>query len=429
MSKKKIMALMLTMATTISMLAGCGQDAGESTDNTAEAVTGTEQTGQEEPGNGEKTVVTFGAASVSPEELEMRNRQIEAFNEKYPDIEVVIQTVTGDYMQWLQTSVASGTEPDVVSLGVLETHACYEAGLLEPLTPYVEEYGTDIEDFEQSILSSYYFEDQLYGLPRDFNTLVMFYNEDMLNEAGVSVPTTWDELTEAAEKLNTEDVSALCLANDVARFDPFIRMAGGQITDENGNPTFASEENAKGLGFYYSFLQNGTAKTPADLGVGWNAEAFAQEKAAIIIEGGWAVPFLQETAPDLNWKMAQLPAGPEGQATLSFDGVLCITANSKVKDAAYKLVEFMTGPEAQQIMVDTGLAIPTRKSINAGYLEKFPERAALIESADFSSAWYYGPYTPSINTALNHAGEALSTGTVSDPMEALETYEQEVETE
>lgn len=434
---KKTQAVVLSAALGFCLLTGCAKapekEPAKAPADTAAAQTQEQASKGTEGGDvaaGETVTVTLAIGGVSAEELEMRNDQIKIMNEKYPHINLVIQTVVGDYMQWLQTSIASGTTPDIVSLGTETVNMCLDAGLLEPLNSYIEKYGTDIEDFEETILSNYTFDGEVYGLPKDFNTLVMFYNEDMLKAAGIDqAPAVWDEVTAAAEAVTKDGVVGLCLSDDVARFDPFIRMAGGRFTDENGVPTFTAEGNAEGLGFYYSFIQNGTGKSPAELGVGWNAEAFAQGKAAMIFEGGWAVPFLNTTAPDLNWKMAPLPAGPKSQDTLVFDGVYCVTADSKVKDAAFQVIEFLSGPEAQQLMVDTGLAIPTRKSINKNYTEKFPERAALIESVSFAHPWYYGDYTVSITAAMNHVGEALSTGTIKDPAEALATYEAEVDTE
>lgn len=432
---KKRMALLMTMMLTIGALAGCGESApdNEASDKTesadrTESADGTEVSADAED-DGEKVTVTIGLASCSPEELELRDRQIAALMEKYPNINLEVQPVTGDYMQWLQTSASAGVEPDIVSLGVPSAAQCYDADLLEPLTSYIEASGTDLDDYEENILAGYNFDGDIYCLPRDFNTLVMIYNEDMLNDAGLTVPTTWEELEVAAEKLTTGDVTALCLANDEARFTPFLRMAGGSVVDENGNPTFVSDENAEGLGFYYSFIQNGTAKTPEELGVSWNAEALAQGKTGIIFEGGWAIPFLTESAPDMNWKIAPLPAGPNGVSTFVFDGAYAITKNSKVKEEAFKVIEFMTGPEASQMMAETGLAIPASKSANAGYVEKYPERAAVVESVAFAEPWFYGKYTSDISTALNHAGEALAMGAITDPKEALETYEKEVAVE
>ena len=147
----------------------------------------------------------------------------------------------------MQTRIASKTAPDVYYLDVSLATAYMTKGVIAPIDEYLDK--TDVADFQPNLLKGFQLNGKTYGLPKDYNTLALFYNKDMLAAANVQVPTTWDELMIAAQKLTTKSVKGLSLVDDVARFAPFIFQAGGKVTD-NGKPAFNTPEAAKALDFY-----------------------------------------------------------------------------------------------------------------------------------------------------------------------------------
>ncbi|EOD01540.1 ABC transporter substrate-binding protein [Caldisalinibacter kiritimatiensis] len=392
---KKVSLLLVVLMLTGSLLVGCGGD------NTAS--------------NGPVTI-KIGMWASSPAETELVDKQIAEFEKTYPNINIEKEVYTDDYLQQLQANIAAKTEPDVYYLDVYQAPAFMEKEVILPLDEYLDK--NDVKDFEENLLNGFMKDGKIYGLPKDYNTLALFYNKEMFEEAGVDVPTTWAELEEAAKKLTKDGVKGIVLSNDAARFIPFIYQAGGKVVDENNSPAFTTSEAAKGLGFYYSLLEKGYADTPANLGVGWNGDALAQEKAAMCIEGGWMIPFMKEAGPEVDYGIAKLPRGDK-EGDLAFTVAYVMSKNTEHKEEAAEVIKFLTGKKAQEMVAESGLAIPTRKSMSQVFVDKYPERKPLVDMVEYSKVYQFGVKSSKILDELNNAGTKLQKGVESDSARVL----------
>ncbi|MGB9780680.1 ABC transporter substrate-binding protein [Caldanaerobacter sp.] len=413
MGRKFLSIFVLTVFVLATILAGC------SSSKTPESQTPTQETSK-------PVTIKLGMWSSSPAEKKIVDDQIAKFKEKYPNIDVQIETIVGDYMQKLQTELASNTAPDIFYLDSMPAPQLMSSGVLEPLDEYIKKYNVDVNDFEPALLSAFQWEGKTYGLPKDYNTLVLFYNKDMFKEAGINEPPkTWEELRETAKKLTKNGVKGIVLSADLARFDAFINQNDGSVY-KDGKVTLNLPQNAEALDFYVGLIiRDKVADTPQNMGEGWNGDAFAAKKAAMAIEGGWMIPFLKEKAPDLNYGIAELPAGKK-KSTMAFTVAYVMNKNSKHKDEAFKLIEFLTGKEGQQFVVDSGLALPSRKSMEANFKEKYPERAPFIDGASYAVPWQFGLYGTKLVDAANKACEALIMKQIGSAQEALDNAQKEV---
>ncbi|ADD02037.1 extracellular solute-binding protein family 1 [Thermoanaerobacter italicus Ab9] len=418
MSKKFLSIFVLTIFLLSTVLAGCSS----SKNNTSSA----NETNTQKQETAKPVTIKLGMWSSSPAEKKIVDDQIAKFKEKYPNIDVQIETIVGDYMQKLQTELASNTAPDIFYLDSMPAPQLMSSGVLEPLDDYIKKYNVDVNDFEPALLSAFQWEGKTYGLPKDFNTLALFYNKDMFKAAGINEPPkTWEELRDVAKKLTKDGVKGLVLSADLARFDAFINQNGGSVY-QDGKVTLNLPENAQALDFYVGLItKDKVADTPQNMGEGWNGDAFAAKKAAMAIEGGWMIPFLKEKAPDLNYGIAELPAGKQ-KSTMAFTVAYVMNKNSKHKDEAFKLIEFLTGKEGQQFVVDSGLALPSRKSMQEGFKEKYPERAAFVDGASYAVPWQFGLYGTKVVDAANKACEALIMKQISSAQQALDNAQKEV---
>ncbi len=156
---------------------------------------------------------------MSPGEPALVRQVLEGFEEKNPDIEVRYEPISGTYMTLIQTRIAAGTPPDLFTLSDVNAPDLIAAGVLMPLDEWIERDGVDLDDFYPNLLNAFRHDGKIYGLPKDYNTLGLFYNKDMLAEAGVSPPQTWEELRDAARKLTDKSAGryGLCLTPDMAR--------------------------------------------------------------------------------------------------------------------------------------------------------------------------------------------------------------------
>jgi multiple sugar transport system substrate-binding protein len=110
-----------------------------------------------------------------------------------------------------------------------------------------------------------------------------------------------------------------------------------------------------------------------------------------VFEGNWMFPFLKMNAPDLNYGIAELPAGPKGKGTFAFTVSYSINARTQQKDAAWFLVNYLTGPEGMQKWTSLGLAMPSRRSLEAEWIATFKDREPYLKAGAYAQPWQLGP--------------------------------------
>ncbi|MEG6565555.1 ABC transporter substrate-binding protein [Thermoanaerobacterium saccharolyticum] len=421
MGKKFLSIFVVTILLIAALLSGCSTKQNTASSNNNNKTNSVQKQDASKP-----VTLKLGMWSSSPAETKIVNDQLAAFKKKYPNINVQIETIVGDYMQKLQTEIAANVAPDVFYLDSMPAPQLMSSGVLEPLDDYIKKYNVDVNDFEPSLLSAFQWEGKTYGLPKDYNTLALFYNKDMFNAAGISEPPkTWEELKADAQKLTKNGVKGLVLSSDLARFEAFMLQNGGSIY-KDGKVTLNLPENAQVLDFYTGLItKDKVADTPQNLGGGWNGDVFAAKKAAMAIEGGWMIPFLKDKAPNLNYGIAELPEGKQ-KATLAFTVAYVMNKNSKHKDEAFKLLEFLTGKEGQQFVVDSGLALPSRKSMEEGFRAKYPDRVAFIDGAAYSYPWQFGLLGTKVSDAANKASDSLIMKQAKNAQEALDNEQKQL---
>jgi len=405
MKRRKLATLLLGAIMTTSIFAGCAKNS-----NTPTAAA---------DDSNKEVVVRLGCWGGNDAETKMLDDQIQAFQTKNPNIIIKKEVITGDYLQAIQSKIASKTAPDIYYLDVSLASKFMKEGIIDPIDDYIDK--EDMKDFFPNLLQGYQMNGKTYGIPKDYNPLVLYYNKDMLDKAGIKPPTTWDELKTAAEKTTSGNVKGFCLENDPQRFGAFILQNGGKINDGD-KPAFNTPEAAQALDFYYSFAKNKTGATFKDMGTDWAGAAFAQKKTAMIMAGGWVIPYMTQNAPDVKYGMVPLPKGKQ-DGNLMFTVAYVLNKDSKHKKEAMEVSKFLTGKDGLKIVAESGLAIPSRKSMADVYTAKFPERKALIDATPTATVANYGLNGSKILDALGKAGEKIQFGQVADSAAALKEAE------
>jgi multiple sugar transport system substrate-binding protein len=329
----------------------------------------------------------------SPAEQELFKTVLEDFRTANPEIDVKYSPITGDYPTKIQTDIAAGTVADVFYVDSLVAPDWMAAGQLLALDEHMTADGVSPDDFYPGLIQSFQWNGTTYGLPKDFSTLAMVYDTAAFEAAGIAAPpATWDELKAAGQALlDTNGVPGIVIAADLARELAFDYAAGGQVISDDGKSiVFNSPEGKAALDFYYGLYRDGLATTPADAGATWPGEALAKGLGSLVFEGNWVFPFLQENAPDLKFGIAELPSGPAGKANLAFTVSFSIYADTEVPDAAWALVNYLTGPEGMGKWVSLGLAMPSRVELAQSWSDQFPERAPFLAAGDYSHGWQLG---------------------------------------
>lgn len=338
--------------------------------------------------------VRLSGGAASPEEEELLRQVLDTFSQEFPDITVNYEPIAANYLIKLQTDIAAGNAADVFYVQSEFAQDFMSRGVLLPLDEYMQADGVAASDFYEPLARAFMWEGQTFGLPKDWSPLGMVYDPAALEAAGVSAPpTTWDELRSTGQAmLDANGTPGIVLDANFDRFVMFLYQAGGSVTNEEVTEVTLDEpETKEALDFFYGLYQDGLTASSADVGAQWPGDAFAQGLASIVFEGNWMFPFLNTNAPDKEYGVAEVPAGPAGKGTPAFTVAYSIFNGTQNPDAAWTLVRYLTGPEGMATWTSLGLAMPSRPDLAETWLEKFPERKPYLDSGEYATAVQYGP--------------------------------------
>ncbi len=363
--------------------------------------------------------------AASPEETHLLESLLYRFSLEHPDIVVKYEPITGDYWQKLATMIASGTEPDVFYMDIFQFPAYATRDVLLPIDDLMANAGVSRDEFLPALIDAFTWNGTTYGIPKDFNTLALFYNKRLFEKAGLAEPTddwTWDDLRAAAEALTgiEEEVYGLGVPPDPGRFPIFVFQNGGAIMTEDFSDTLLdSPEAVAAAEFYTGFRKDGIGAIPSDVGDGWQGTSFGREKFAMVFEGGWLIPYLNNQFPDLQYGAVTPPAGPKGEGNLVFTVAYVISKRSKNPEAAFELIKFLTNEESQVAVLTSGFALPSRQALqNHEYLQENPNVAAIFRGVADARPFMWGLHGSDVNDAMAKALERVYLEGVS-PEQAL----------
>ncbi|AFZ32570.1 carbohydrate ABC transporter substrate-binding protein, CUT1 family [Gloeocapsa sp. PCC 7428] len=361
-------------------------------------------------GNSDVVTVTLSGWS-NLQEKQLLQQVLNEFEAMHPKIKVKYDAIADQYMDVLKTRLIGDTAADVFYLDAFEAPGMIEPGVLEPLDDYVTP-EFDIADFQPSLLAAFQQNGKTYGFPKDFSTLVLFYNKQAFAEADLSQPPqTWEQLREYAKKLTVDrnndsriDRYGFGIIPELARLYFVIKAFGGELINTLEQATFASPESLQGLQLIIDqYRQERSSAQPSDAGTTSGGEIFGQGKAAMVIEGPWLIPYLEDTFPALEYATAEVPTIAGKKGTMAYTVAYVMNKKSQHKPEAWQLISYLTGKEGMTLWTRTGVALPTRKSVTQklGYDQK-PLYAPFIAGAEYATVWQAGKNLPTIMNNFNN---------------------------
>ncbi len=259
-----------------------------------------------------------------------------------------------------QTMAPQGQGPDVVIGPADWVGPFVTQSLLEPIDGFVKE--SDKDEFIETVFEACKYNDKLYGLPESFKSVALIYNKDLVPEP----PKTTDELIKIGKELTNEEESQFGLVYDMGNYYyhiPWIGGFGGNVLDENNNPTFTSEPQIKAAEFMMSLQTDPNKIMPEEVDYNVMMTLFNDGLAAMIINGPWVIGDLIESG--VNFGVTRIPQVSETgkwPAPLVGPEVVMMSAYTKDKDLSYDLISFLTSKGAQTKMAGVG-HLPSRKTV------------------------------------------------------------------
>ncbi len=340
--------------------------------------------------------------------------------EESTGITVEITDVPYDgYLAKVLQQVSSRTLPDVLMLDNGDLPQIASSGALTPLS----EFGIDGEDFAEGVVEASTVDGELYGMQPVANTIALFVNTDQLAAAGVKVPTTWDELREAAAALTGDGkygvaFSATASEEGTFQFLPFFWSNGGDEAD------IATEAGAEALQLWVDLVDAGSASesvltwTQADVN-----DQFIAGNTAMMVNGPWQFPSLDEA--EVPYEVVAIPAPTAGEEVVSPLGgetwTVPVTGDDATTEAAAEIVECLGSAESQLALASGRDLVPTRLSISEQYAADNPKMAGFVEQVPglrARTAQLGADYTASSEALYTAIQTALTGG--ADPFAALE---------
>jgi multiple sugar transport system substrate-binding protein len=359
----------------------------------------------EQPTSVEPVVLKLSGWGANPEEKALLRQVLNDFEAEHPQIRVRFEEIADQYMDVIKTRLIGDAAPDVFYLDALEAPFLMSQGVLEPLESYVKP-EFDISDFEETLLNPFKYENHIYGFPKDYSTLALFYNQQAFADAGLSSPpTTWDELRRYSKQLTRDrnedgrpDQYGFGVIPELARQVFMIQAFGGQLVDANGYAAYATDASLAGLQLVLDqYRQDRTSAMKTDVGTNSGSEMFGQGKVAMTFEGNWAISYLTNTFPDLRFDTAEVPTVDGKPGTMVFTVAYVMNHQSQHKPEAWELISYLTGKAGMERWTSTGFALPSRKSVAQalGYAQD-PLRDALVAGVPYATPWQAGEYPAAV---------------------------------
>lgn len=342
-TRNKVLASLLCAVLTIGLLAGCGSK------------------NEDEGGNagGEKITLRMIESLTSPKRTELIQAMVTKFEEANPNIKVEFISPPFDQADnKIRTMLASNEQIDVLEARDLNVAEYVNNEYLEPLNTYTDKWSdfTTVSAVSKSVGS---IGDKLYFVPNGLYERQMFYRTDWLKEAGLNPPTTWEELYEVSKKLtdpakNRFGFSFRGGAGSTGTTDAIILAYNGDKVNlddsmftKDGATVYSTPEAKAGMELYLKLYKDASPPDSINWGFQEQVQAFTSGVTGILLQDPDVIQSLQEKMTEGTWATAPLVTGPTGKALFAAGGAgWGIASQSKHKEEAWKLIEFLSSPDA-----------------------------------------------------------------------------------
>ena len=309
--------------------------------------------------------VTISYALWDANQGELLRTMADEFEAANPGIKINIE-ITGwtDYWTALRAGATGGSLPDVFWMHSNEIYFYASSGMLLNLNDRIAASDKiDMANYPEGLVSIYNFEGNQLAVPKDYDTIGLWYNKTMFDAAGVSYPDetwTWDDLYDAAVALTKADGSQYGILTPLhcqEGYYNFVYQNGGTIITDDKVSGYDDPKTIEAMEFYVNFVKEGLS--PQIFGDAERAEALQNGLCAMGFFGSWNLSgFTANEYIAENFDVAVLPAANDGGRASIFNGLGHVIAyNTEHPDEAWKWVEYLGSEEGQVRQAELGIAI------------------------------------------------------------------------
>lgn len=251
--------------------------------------------------------ITFWHSFTQGVRMEAVQDAAEKFMELHPDVTINIETMSwSDFKTKWNAGITTGDLPDMsTTCGTAEVAELVNAGIIQPMDETINAVGRDL--FSDTVLNELSYEGAAYGLPYYSHAQVMWYRSDLLEEAGLEIPATWDELYDAAVALtdaeNGQYGCAVSLSTDdfigTRYLNFYVRSGGGSLLNDDLSANFTSDLAIEGIKYWVKMFENCSPAETINYGINDHAMLYYQGITAFDFNSGFQISGVQTNREDL----------------------------------------------------------------------------------------------------------------------------------
>lgn len=417
---KKFIALLIALTMLTTLLVGCNSKKDDSSDG--DKTTQTTNNDSTTKDKDTDTATDSGAGKASGNvtiwyywetegHQKALSKMVQDFNDSQSDITVEAKYVPfADFKKQLSIGASADELPDLIIQDNPDTAAYAAMGIFADITDKF-----DVSTYYPGPVNSCTLDGKLYGVPFGSNDLLLYYNKDMLDAAGVAVPTTWDDLLDAAKKCTKDNVYGFAhssVQNEEGTFNflTWVWSTGATAYEMN------SEGGVKALNMVKNLIDSGAMPKEA---INWTQgdtmNQFISGNLAMMINGTWQVPTMREQVPDLNWGVAPIPQDKQQASGLGGENYSVIAGRNEA--AAIEFLKYATQKEQCLFMMNAMGYISSDSTIAKDQFAGDAVYEAFVEEMQYANARGPLPEWPEISDAISLAFNEVMTG-ASSPEDA-----------
>ncbi|MGB8452244.1 MAG: sugar ABC transporter substrate-binding protein [Anaerocolumna sp.] len=410
---KKSLYVLLSVVMAIVLMAGCEKK--NNTKGTVNSTVTEEAQATETPtaaALGDGVTITYAVWDSNQAKL---IQQIADSFEAETGIHVEIQ-INGwaDYWTALEAAATGGSLPDTFWMHSNNIYYYASNGQLLDLTNYIDKSNDiDLANYPRGLDQIYNLDGKQYAIPKDYDTIGLWYNKTMFDEAGLAYPDgtwTWDDLKAAAQKLTKKDGSQygiLTPLHSQEGYYNFVYQNGGTIVTDDKKSGYDDPKTMEAIKYYFDFVRDGLS--PAITGDAERAEAFQNGLTAMAFFGSWNLSgFAANDNITKNCDVTVLSKSNDGGQASIFNGLgNCIAATTKHPEESWKWIEYLSNEAGQKKQAEHGIAISAYNGTADAFLKAYPQFnvQAYLDMVDYAQI---RPYTNQTSIWEDKAYELLT---------------------
>ena len=378
--------------------------------------------------------LTFQRIGSDAAEQAYWNWVIDEFEAANPNIKILYDdaAIGADMDTKLNTLFAAGDGPDLIGHGILSVATRVEQGHYQAVDSYFENWeGKD--NLMPSVLANGTYKGNVYGIGYSTTPYVFAYRSDILEAAGLDVPTTWEELAETARALTEKNdngeitFSGFCFPSaggNLVELDVFVFGNGGRYMDDDSNPTLTGDEKIEAIEFLQGLLPDvNIAYSNSD------TNPFVKGQAAMTLINNVALASMMADGSEYAGKVGiALPPNNGTAATFSGCNMLFIGRDCEHTDEAWKFIEFAMSEESTLKRAEMCNIPVTLSSLTDEFVAMDPWNSVRVECVENGIGMPRAIWSTSFQTARNELVQNVLFGDV-DAASALQSAQETLEFE